>query len=156
MLHLTIQEQERIIDILELYGGMFGSEDEEVASLVNAMKGENRLIEEPMQEINRIIDRVADATGIRTDYIKMKLRKREVVNARSYAIYRVHSDIYPKVPNLSLDDIGGLFGGFDHATVLSASSRIEDWLETNDPLITSIHENYKKGVKMMFKDIKVA
>lgn len=69
---------------------------------------------------------VVKMTGVSKDKMVSKSKKREVVEARSIAMY-----LLCKTTGLSLQAIGNEFGGRDHSTVIHARNRVVDWLDTD-------------------------
>lgn len=69
---------------------------------------------------------VSEAFGVSIDWMKTQSRKRIGVEARQMAMWwreRNTSD--------SLADIGNMYGGRDHATVLHAKKTVNNLMETN-------------------------
>lgn len=58
--------------------------------------------------------------------IRLKSRKREIVQPRQIAMYLIK-----KHTNLSLKQIGSFFGGFDHTTVIHSVQTVEDLIDTD-------------------------
>jgi len=69
-----------------------------------------------------IINNVCEKLNITNEEIKSKCRKRHIVEARSVALYLIR-----KKTDLSLKRIGLLFN-CNHATVLQAVRKIDEWL----------------------------
>lgn len=70
---------------------------------------------------------ICEAFDIRVDDLVVKTRKREIVEARQFAM-NYYRKTYPK---MSLTKIGDKFGGKDHATVLHAMKTVEILYETD-------------------------
>jgi len=68
------------------------------------------------QEIQRIIKDVADSYQIPPSQIYSPQRSKHVVTARNKAIQQIHESF----PHLSLNDLGRIFGGRSHSTILHA------------------------------------
>lgn len=64
---------------------------------------------------------VCEHLGIKVHEIKARKRTKELANARQIAMY-----LTKKHTSLSLSEIGRLFGGKDHATVLYACRQVEE------------------------------
>lgn len=68
----------------------------------------------------KIIEETAARHGLKPDTLKSNIRYREVVRVRQEAMARV----YLERPDMSLSQIGRLFGGRDHTTVLHAIMKL--------------------------------
>lgn len=77
-----------------------------------------------MEEIQRI---TADHHNIRLIDLKSKSRARPLVRARQTAMYLIKKHLH----NKSLVEIGKVFGGKDHTTVINSLKRIENLLKTD-------------------------
>lgn len=64
---------------------------------------------------------VADYLGIKIQDIKARKRTKEIANARQIAMYMIKQHT-----SLSLSEIGKIFGGKDHATVIYACKQVEE------------------------------
>jgi len=83
-------------------------------------------------EIQRL---TAEHFRIRLVDLKSKSRARPIVTARHVCMYLIK-----KYLNKSLTEIGRVFGGKDHTTVIHALQRIEDQQQTNPELRNDIEE----------------
>lgn len=88
-----------------------------------ARQQRKRFLPSPVQ----IIDAVCKQYGITPEQITLRSRIDRIVEARQVAMYILYKKLYPAY---SLKDVGGLFGGFDHTTVLSNCNRIQDLIDT--------------------------
>lgn len=70
---------------------------------------------------------VADYLGIKIQDIKAKKRTKEIANARQIAMYLIKQHT-----SLSLSEIGRIFGGKDHATVIYACKQVEEKKERDE------------------------
>lgn len=70
---------------------------------------------------------VADYLGIKIQDIKAKKRTKEIANARQIAMYLIKQHT-----SLSLSEIGRMFGGKDHATVIYACKLVEEKKEKDE------------------------
>ena len=69
---------------------------------------------------------VCQAFGITIEQLKAKDRKREGADARKFVMwYRKNNS------NLSLEKIGAMYTGRDHATVFAAAKKFEELIETD-------------------------
>jgi chromosomal replication initiator protein len=71
----------------------------------------------------RVRDRVAEAWGVTPDALQSKKRTKELTVPRQVAMYLIK-----EMFDLSLVDIGKLFGGRDHSTVIHSVDRVADML----------------------------
>jgi chromosomal replication initiator protein len=75
-------------------------------------------------KVDAVIDAVTRVTGMHLWDMQAKVRKKEFVKARHYAMYAVC-----KYTNLSLKQIGSMFGNRDHSTVIHARDTIDDLIK---------------------------
>jgi chromosomal replication initiator protein len=76
-----------------------------------------------------VIRAVCDATGVSRQEIEGKQRDRRIVVPRQIAMYLLREET-----GLSLSEVGGLFGGRDHSTVMHSHEKIAADLERDDRL----------------------
>jgi len=88
--------------------------------LKRVFKGMNDLI----PTVDVIIEETAKYYRLKPDDLKGQSRTRDTALARQIAMFLIR-----KLTNLSLKDIGALFEGRDHSTVLSSIRRIETLME---------------------------
>lgn len=138
---LTKGEQERVVEILELHSGLFGNEREECLHLMKVVRGEV-VIENYNTSLSRILNGVSLVSGISIEDIRSRSRKRDIVMARSYAVYQGFESVYLQGRGLSVKRLGEFFGLKDHASALSAKNRISGWLKSGDKLTVEIHNAY--------------
>lgn len=74
-----------------------------------------------------VIDAVCCSTGVSRDELEGKHRDRRVLLPRQIAMYLLREET-----NLSLAEVGALFGGRDHTTVLHSCEKIAAELERDD------------------------
>ena len=86
-----------------------------------------------MISAEELITQAASLYGLSTNQLKMRTRLRHVVRARQVAMY-----LLSKRTELSLHEIGRLFGGYDHTTVMYALEQIEQRLKDNPGLANEI------------------
>lgn len=96
-----------------------------------------------------IIDRAKDF-GFTYDEVTAKTRRADIVYARQMIML----DAKDKWPELTLPEIGRLFGGFDHTTVLHALRRAEDYRSGKVPPYTPTKRVKSKGIYGMRKRLK--
>lgn len=90
----------------------------------------------------KIIDVVANYYGLESDLVKSKTRKKEIVIARFTAIVLISDNTM-----LSLNEIGNLFSGRDHSTVIHAKKTFSDWHDTEP----QIKEQYRGLKALLFE-----
>lgn len=73
-----------------------------------------------------IIECVSEVCQTTVDAIKSKTRKREIVEARQIAMTLVNEKL-----KRGLSEVGRLFGGRDHSTVIHARDTVEDLCATD-------------------------
>jgi len=76
--------------------------------------------------LDRLAENVARHFGVRQKVLKGRDRHRESLWPRQVGMYLAR-----KLSGLSLERIGGFFGGYDHSTVLHACRKIEDRLSVD-------------------------
>lgn len=76
--------------------------------------------------ILRFIDAFCNASSVNIHELKVRTRKRLVVQPRQILMLLINSNF-----NYSLSRIGSLLGGYDHATVLHAKSVVRNLYETD-------------------------
>lgn len=92
-----------------------------------------------ISDIDKYIDVMSDITGISSESIKGKSRKREIVQARQIVMYTI---LLHKLMHISLANLGNKFCGRDHSTVIHAKQTISDLIESNDKSIISLYKEY--------------
>ena len=85
--------------------------------------------------VERIIALVADFFGISSKDICGSQRTRTISQPRQFAMY-----LSRKLTDHSYPEIGRLFGGKDHTTVLAACRKMEKQLKDNGPMVPTIRE----------------
>ncbi len=89
-----------------------------------------------------IVDAVCSATHISREEIRGKQRDRRVVVPRQIAMYLLREST-----ELSLSEVGGLFGGRDHSTVLHSCEKISGEMDHNNHvrnLVRTVKEQLAK------------
>lgn len=100
---------------------------------------------------SRFIDAFCTAASIDITEIRVRTRKRLVVQPRQILMFLINSNF-----NYSLVRIGSLLGGFDHATVLHAKSVVSNLYETDkqyrlelDRIIDKMQCNLKVSIHLI-------
>lgn len=83
----------------------------------------------------RINTLVAKHFGLPVGELKSKSRRQAIADARGLAMYLVRN-----LTDLSFADVGRLYGGRDHTTVMHACRKVATQLDHNDPLRRIIDE----------------
>jgi chromosomal replication initiator protein len=82
---------------------------------------------------------VADHFKIDAEMMKSKVKKREIVIPRQVAMY-----FSKRFTQMTLQMIGGNFGGRDHSTVIHALESVEDMMKLDPNFKSQIDELHKK------------
>ncbi len=86
-----------------------------------------------------IIKLVAEKFGLKPSEIRSRKRTRNIVLPRQVAMYLIR-----KVTALSLPEIGELFGGMDHTSVLHGIKKVENLLKKDESLRKTVEELEKR------------
>ncbi len=86
---------------------------------------------------------VSEYFGLKAQDLKSKRRTKDLVNARQIAMYLSRNNT-----NLSLSEIGNLFGGKEHATVIYACKQVEEK--------RMVEENVNKAVEIITKRLNIS
>jgi chromosomal replication initiator protein len=100
----------------------------QIQHLCNLIAGNKKSTPETFEE--RLKEAITSVTGIDSEVMIARTRKREIVQARQLFHYFMKNGT-----NLSLAKIGELTGGHDHATVLHSNKTISNLLENNKDII---------------------
>jgi hypothetical protein len=99
-----------------------------------------------MTAIDYLINECCIEHGICTSLIKTKTRKRDVVQARQMAMF-----LLEKHRAGNLKEIGRLFGGRDHSTVIHSKKAIQDMIDIDDNCVYKLNKIEKKLLDYMGK-----
>ncbi len=126
-------------NIRELEGALFKID---ALSQSNAGRIDIALVREALGErptrtvtIQHILDAVTQRCGVRLADLQGKRRHKSVTRPRQICMYLAR-----ELTPLSLEEIGGYFGGRDHTTVLYASRMIGEQRENDEPLARLIDD----------------
>ena len=125
----NVREAEGAINRLKMHASL---ENIPVINLKFAQRYLNPMIQAEKKSgtnSDNIIKSVAATFHIRESDLRGTSRKKTIVNPRHIAIYLIR-----KHTELSLREIGKLFGGKNHSTIISSCNKIEKLLETNPNL----------------------
>ena len=95
--------------------------------------------EPPEATAEKVIANVANRYGVPADDIKGTRRSKEIVTARQIAIYVVNH-----VTNLTLKNIGNIFGGKDHSTILYSIQSVSDQMKKDISFEHEVNEIIKE------------
>ena len=100
-----------------------------------------------MNQLQEIEIEVCRASGIKTDKLFIKSRKREYVLARHICMYLAKKlGLKP-----SLEAIGSHYGGRDHTTAIHAIGNINDFIDTRDEKFMKIINGLSDRFKINFE-----
>ncbi|NMA24724.1 MAG: chromosomal replication initiator protein DnaA [Clostridiales bacterium] len=100
-------------------------------AIKDMLKEKNEYIPTP----DLIIDETAKFYSLTSDDLKGQSRTRNTAQARQISMYLIR-----KLTNLSLKDIGDLFEGRDHTTVLSSIRRVEENMKSSSAFSQTIKD----------------
>ena len=101
--------------------------------------GEKNGVVKNSPEPTTILKTVSEVFSIKLSVIKGERRKKDVVTPRHLAMYLLRADA-----GLPLEEIGALFGGRDHTTVMHAVEKITSLLPNDERLRGSLAEVRKR------------
>ena len=110
-------------------------DDITVASVTRRLKDMFKGIKELIPTTDTIIDETAKYYMLTPDNIKGQSRTRDTALARQIAMFLIR-----KLTNLSLKDIGEIFEGRDHSTVLSSIRRIETNIRESEDFSKTVRD----------------
>ena len=123
----NVRQLEGAVKMIMAYRDMMGGEIT-VASVTKHLKDMFKSGKEFIPTTDLIIEETAKYYMLAPEDIKGQRRTRNTALARQMAMFLIR-----KLTNLSLKDIGGLFEGRDHSTVLSSIRKVEEGIdESND------------------------
>jgi chromosomal replication initiator protein len=104
--------------------------------LVSGMLERTERAEFPKNSIKSgdVIKTVANHFHISTAALKGPSRIKNLVEARHIAMYILHCEL-----GLALEEIGGIFGGRDHTSVIHASNKIKELIPRDEPMRTNVN-----------------
>lgn len=133
-------------DVRELQGALnalmfdcINSEDDKTITLdvamkaVSAIKGGKDISSQITEQ--KILNAVADYYNIPVSEITGKGRNAQVIVARHLAMYLIRNNL-----DVPLKRIGEIFGGRDHTTVMSAITKVDKELKTDEQLSLAIKD----------------
>lgn len=88
---------------------------------------------------NIIIEQVCNSYGVKVDMIKSKSKLKYLITPRNVCMYVLRNKF-----NMTYSQIGQLFSGRDHSTVMSAIEKVEKIIKSDPDLNVVIENIYKK------------
>lgn len=130
----NIREMEGLLSKIYFYATLTGKKH---ATIDDAREIFQDKQEEQKEQIspNTIIEKVCDYYGINTSDITGKRKSKECVEPRMIAIYLI-----VELLNMPLVNVGKLFGGRDHTTIIHSRDKISEQLKTNNKIRTIVGE----------------
>ena len=110
---------------------------EDAVDAVSSLVGGNQLKTQLNEQ--KIINVVADYYNLTPSQLTGKIRTGQIALARHIAMYLIRQML-----DVPLKKIGDMFGGKDHTTVMSAISKVDKELKTNEGLKKAIGELEKR------------
>ncbi len=110
-------------------------------AMAKAALGDASPSQQAVVSIHTIIDAVTDFYHVKVTDLQSKRRQRSVALPRQVCMYLAR-----RLTRLSLEEIGGYFGGRDHTTVMHAV-KIIDTRREQDPEFHSIVEAFESSLK---------
>ncbi|MCQ2956379.1 MAG: chromosomal replication initiator protein DnaA [Mycoplasmoidaceae bacterium] len=88
---------------------------------------------------NIIIEQVCNSYGVKVDMVKSKSKLKYLITPRNVCMYVLRNKF-----NMTYSQIGQLFSGRDHSTVMSAIEKVEKVIKSDPDLNMTIENIYKK------------
>ncbi len=88
---------------------------------------------------NIIIEQVCNSYGVKVDMVKSKSKLKYLITPRNVCMYVLRNKF-----NMTYSQIGLLFSGRDHSTVMSAIEKVEKVIKSDPDLNMTIENIYKK------------
>ncbi len=135
----NVRQLEGTINKILAYKDLLGNDaDEETVerAMQDILKRSNEYIPTP----EAILECISKYYGLEESIIRGQQRVRDAVSARQIAMYLIRS-----MTNLSLDDIGKVFEGRDHSTVLYSIKQVEKQMK-KDPSFSERVKEIKTNI----------
>lgn len=134
----NIRQLEGILNTMVMKRGITGQEKLDIPLAKDVMRS---FVSDIHREVTpEIIQKaVAEHFDLDVEKIKSTTRRRQVVLARQISMFLVKQHT-----NNSLKNIGKLFGGRDHSTVIYSLKTVEDLMDTNDEVKRALAELDRK------------
>ena len=129
----NVRQIEGVLNKILAYSDLMGVMDEEaiMKALEDVVKKSNEYIPTP----ESIIEYIAKYFGLDSEVLQGQSRGRDIVNARQIAMYLIR-----RMTNLSLNDIGKVFGDRDHTTVLHSLYKLEKQMLSDPAFAETVKE----------------
>ncbi len=130
----NVRQLEGTINKILAYKDLLGNDaDEETVerAMQDILKRSNEYIPTP----EAILECISKYYGLEESIIRGQQRVRDAVSARQIAMYLIRS-----MTNLSLDDIGKVFEGRDHSTVLYSIKQVEKQMKKDPSFAERVKE----------------
>ena len=129
----NVRQIEGVLNKILAYSDLMGVMDEEaiMKALEDVVKKSNEYIPTP----ESIIEYIAKYFGLDSEVLQGQSRGRDIVNARQIAMYLIR-----RMTNLSLNDIGKVFGDRDHTTVLHSLDKVEKQMRSDPAFAETVKE----------------
>lgn len=140
-INANIRELEGAITTLQIRASLDGRPID--LALAKFAMGENAPAHQSVISIHTIIDAVTDFYHVKVTDLQSKRRQRSVAQPRQVCMYLAR-----RLTRLSLEEIGGYFGGRDHTTVMHAVKIIETRREADaefDGVLHTFEDSLKPG-----------
>jgi len=133
-LNSNVRQLEGAVKMIIAYRDIM-DDDITVASVTQRLKDMFKGTRELIPTTDTIIEETAKYYMLTPEELKGQSRVRDTALARQIAMFLIR-----KLTNLSLKDIGGLFEGRDHSTVLSSVRRVETMIEESTDFSSIIRD----------------
>ena len=130
----SIREMEGMLHKVVFYAELIGQEKATMAIVPEALKD---IVDTSKQSVTpeRIVDCVCKYFNVSKEDIVGKKKNKEIVEPRQIAMYLIYEML-----DLPLMNIGDIFGGRDHTTVIHAKTKIEQMYKENNRIRVSVND----------------
>ena len=130
----NIREMEGMLHKVVFYAELIGSPSATMAVVPEALKD---IVDTTKQSVTpeRIVDCVCKYFSISKDDIVGKKKNKEIVEPRQIAMYLIYEML-----DLPLMNIGDIFGGRDHTTVIHAKTKIDQMYKENNRIKVCVND----------------
>jgi chromosomal replication initiator protein len=130
----SVRQLEGAVKMIIAYRDIM-NEDISVSMVIKRLKDKFNNPKEQVPITDIIIEETAKYHSMTPEEVKARKRTRNTVLARQITMYLIR-----KLTNLSLHDIGVIFDGQHHTTVMSSINRVEELLEKEPELANIIRD----------------
>lgn len=130
----SIREMEGMLHKVVFYAELIGQEKANMSIVPEALKD---IVDTSKQSVTpeRIVDCVCKYFNVSKEDIVGKKKNKEIVEPRQIAMYLIYEML-----DLPLMNIGDIFGGRDHTTVIHAKTKIEQMYKENNRIRVSVND----------------